>query len=138
MSLHTADGELRGCIGHVAPDFTVGEVVRRVAVSAARADPRFPAVTPQEMAGVRIEISVLGDPVPLAPREPGRVVIGRDGVGVRRGQRYAVLLPQVAPEHGFDGVAFLRAVCEKAGLSPDAWREPHTEVFTFSAHVLAE
>lgn len=140
VSLHENGGDLRGCIGHVASDRTLGEVIRQVAVSAARSDPRFPPVEPGELANLRIEISVLSQPRPVATADlcRGELVIGRDGVLIRRGRVQALLLPQVATEHGFSPEAFLRAVCQKAGLAPASWREPGTEVFTFTADVFVE
>jgi len=129
---------LRGCIGHVAGDRPLGEVVRRVAVSAARADPRFPPVTADELGELRIEISVLDEPRRVVPVHPDRLVIGRDGLLVRRGRTQGVLLPQVATEQGLGAEAFLCAVCQKAGLSAHSWREPATEVFTFTADIFVE
>jgi AmmeMemoRadiSam system protein A len=139
VTLEEREGlELRGCIGHVAGDRPLGEVIRQVAVSAARNDPRFRPVQPHELAGLRIEISVLDPPVRLEPVDPGRVVIGRDGVLVRRGTAQGVLLPQVATEHQFGPEAFLSAACHKAGLAPGSWREPSTHVFTFTADIFVE
>jgi len=132
------DGALRGCIGRIAGDRPLGGVVRTVAVSAAAQDPRFPPVTAEELSDLRIEISVLGEPSPFEPRDPGTLVIGRDGVQVRRGSALGVLLPQVATEHGLGPEAFLAAACRKAGLAPNAWREPGTRVFTFQADVFGE
>ena len=134
------DGALRGCIGRVTGDQPLGEVVRAVAVSAAVEDPRFPAVDPNELAELRIEISVLGTPVPFDRARPdgGGLVVGRDGLLVRRGDALGVLLPQVATEHGLDAMGFLSAACRKAGLGPHAWREPGTHVSTFEADVFGE
>ncbi len=70
--------------------------------------------------------------------DPGRIVVGRDGVIVRRGRRLGLLLPQVAREHRWLAEAFLAAACRKAGLVPQAWREPGTSVFTFEADVFGE
>ena len=140
VSLHERDGDLRGCIGHVNGDRPLGEVIRDVAVSAAQHDPRFAPVTSQELAELRIEISVLSEPVRVAPTELPRPIIGRDGVLVRNGRTQAVLLPQVATEQGLGPEAFLDAVCHKAGLAPGSWREPAgaTQVFTFTADVFGE
>src|SRR6266850_1107272 len=133
-------GDLRGCIGHVMNDRPLGEVIREVAVSAARSDPRFPPVQRADLSALRIEISVLDEPVRLTTNQlcQGMLVIGRDGVLVRRGRAQAVLLPQVATEHGFTADAFLSAVCHKAGLAAGAWREPDTQVFTFTADIFVE
>jgi AmmeMemoRadiSam system protein A len=131
-------GDLRGCIGHVMDDRPLGEVIRRVAVSAARSDPRFPPVQLDELPGLRIEISVLDPPMRVEAADLSRLVIGRDGLLVRRGRSQAVLLPQVATEQGFGPEGFLNAVCQKAGLAPHSWREPDTQVFTFTADVFVE
>jgi len=130
--------DLRGCIGHVKDDRPLGEVIRQVAVSAARRDARFPPVEPGELAAVQIEISVLGVPVLLESADPGRVVIGRDGLLLRRGAVQAVLLPQVATENGFGPEDFLDALCRKAGLRPGSHQEPGTRLFTFTADVFVE
>lgn len=139
MTIEERDGhDLRGCIGHVIGDRPLGELIRQVAVSAARADPRFPAVQRDELPALRIEISVLSEPVLVEATRLPRLVIGRDGLLVRRGRAQGVLLPQVAVEHGLGPEAFLNAVCHKAGLAPGSWREPATRVFTFSADVFVE
>jgi AmmeMemoRadiSam system protein A len=138
VSLHEAAGDLRGCIGHVMADRPLGEVIRQVAVSAARSDARFAPVTIDELVDLRIEISVLSELIALDLPDRCSLVIGRDGVLVRRERVNAVLLPQVATEQGFGAEAFLNAVCQKAGLPSRSWREPATEVFTFTADVFVE
>ena len=138
MTLEAA-GALRGCIGHVAADLTLGEVVRRMTVAAARDDPRFPPVAPAEVPGILLEISVLTTPMLApAPFDPTRLVIGRDGLLIRRGPRAGLLLPQVAAGRGWGPEAFLIAACQKAGLRPAAWREPGTDVFLFQADIFGE
>lgn len=119
-------------------DRPLGEVIRRVALSAAQSDPRFAPVTPEELSQLRIEISVLTEPVRVEGPDLCRLVIGRDGLLVRHGRAQAVLLPQVATEQGLGPEAFLSAVCHKAGLEPGSWREPATHVFTFTADVFTE
>jgi AmmeMemoRadiSam system protein A len=132
-------GALRGCIGHIAPDRPLGAVVREMAVAAARDDPRFAPVELDELASLTVEVSVLSQLVLLPPPvEPTRIVVGRDGVVVRRDERTALLLPQVASEYDWGPEAFLAAACRKAGLAPDAWREPGTAVLTFQADVFGE
>jgi len=127
----TEAGALRGCVGRVADERPLGDVVREMTVAAARDDPRFAPVTPEELPRLALEISVLtaAAPLPLVPVDPARIVAGRD-VGL--------LLPQVATEYHWGPEAFLAATCRKAGLPPDAWREPDTEVLTFQADVFGE
>jgi AmmeMemoRadiSam system protein A len=132
VSLHRA-GALRGCLGHMEPDLPVGEAVRRMAVAASREDPRFPPVAPDELADLEVEVSVLS---PTSRIRPEAVVPGRDGLIVQSGGRMGVLLPQVAVEQRWDRMAFLRAVCQKALLPADAWRDPATELYAFRAQVV--
>jgi len=132
VSLHRR-GALRGCLGHLEADLAIGEVTRRMAIAAARDDPRFPPVSPDELDELDVEVSVLS---PFHPVRPDDVVPGRDGLVVHRGPRLGVLLPQVAVEQRWDRLTFLRAVCQKAGLSAEAWRDPDTELFAFSAQIV--
>ncbi|HEY6853814.1 MAG TPA: AmmeMemoRadiSam system protein A [Gemmatimonadales bacterium] len=131
-------GELRGCIGRVESRQPLAELVPAMALAAALEDPRFAPVTAAEVAGLRVEVSVLTAPVPLVPADPARIVIGKDGLMVRRGTRQGLLLPQVATEWGWSPQAFLEATCRKAGLGIAAWRDPGTEVLTFQAEVFGE
>jgi len=130
--------DLRGCLGHIAADRLLGDLVPELAVAAAQEDPRFPPITAGELDRVTIEISVLSTPSVLAAAEPGAVVIGRDGLIVERGRARGLLLPQVAAEQGWGPEPFLDATCDKAGLPAGAWREPGTRVLTFQADVFDE
>lgn len=130
--------ELRGCLGHLAADRPLADLIPELAVAAAREDPRFAPLDRSELARVGIEISVLTAPRPVDPREGNALVIGRDGLVVERGAARGLLLPQVAPELGWGREAFLEATCEKAGLPRSAWREPGTRVLTFQADVFEE
>lgn len=133
-----AGDDLRGCVGRVRADRPLAEIVCELAVAAAREDDRFTPVSREELPLVRIEISVLSEPELLDPVVVERIAIGRDGLLVRRGATAGLLLPQVAPEHGWGPEVFLAATCRKAGLAPDAWRDPRTEVFVFQAQVFGE
>ncbi len=109
-----------------------------MALAAALEDPRFEPLRATELAALRVEVSVLSPPVALTPADPAAIVIGRDGLIVRRGTRHGLLLPQVAREWGWNPLTFLEATCRKAGLGVAAWRDPGTEVLTFQAEVFGE
>jgi AmmeMemoRadiSam system protein A len=128
-------GALRGCIGYPEPTLPLAEAVVRGAEAAATADSRFEPVGPAELAAIRIEISVL---TPLARVRPEDVRVGVDGLVVQKAGRRGLLLPQVAPEWGWDRETFLSETCRKAGLPRDSWNDPVTEVFAFQAWVMAE
>src|SRR5688572_20805670 len=68
-------GELRGCIGDLEATQPLPAVVRECAVAAYSADPRFLPVTPAELAGLEIELSLLGPLEPLAHAEA--IQVGR-------------------------------------------------------------
>ena len=129
-------GELRGCIGTLAPEGDLARAVPRFALKAAMEDPRFPPLSPDELADCRVEISVLSAPVPV--EDPAEIEIGRDGLILDARGRSGLLLPQVATEWGFDRERFLFEVARKAGLPPGAWNEPGATLWRFEAEVFEE
>ena len=128
-------GELRGCIGHMGDDLPLCHVVGRMALQAAFNDRRFPHLKDSELEEIDIEISVL---TPLRPVDgPADIVVGRDGVMLRKSDRSAVFLPQVATEQGWNRDEMLGHLCRKAGLSETAWKEG-ASFYTFQAQVFSE
>ncbi len=125
----TSGDDLRGCMGTLGADMPLGDAVVRAAGMAATRDPRFRPVAASELGALRIEVSVLGPPRRLA--DPADFVAGRDGIIVEARGRRALLLPQVATEMGWSATEMLDAVCEKAGLSSDAWRDQGTRLSVF-------
>ncbi len=132
----TIGGELRGCIGEIFPRRALADVVRDHALDAAFNDPRFPPLTAAELPQVRIEISALTPPTPVASYRD--IVIGKHGMVLELGNRSAVFLPQVAPEQGWDLSATLTQLARKAGLPADAWRDPRAKFTVFEAIVFHE
>lgn len=128
-------GQLRGCIGYPEADLPLVDVVERCAVSAARFDPRFPAVRPEECDTLAIEISVLGPIEAVA--EISEIEIGRHGLVAQLGPCRGLLLPQVAVEWGWNREEFVCHTCLKAGLRRDAWREG-AKLFKFEAEVFGD
>ena len=131
----TVTGALRGCIGEILPMRPLVEAVAARAVDAALHDPRFPPVSERELASLRVEVSALTPPRRVASwRE---IVLGRDGMTLEKNGRFAVFLPQVAPEQGWDLPTTLSYLSQKAGLASDAWRDGAT-FETFQAEVFHE
>ncbi len=129
------DGALRGCIGEIFPTREIWRVVREQAVNAALHDPRFPAVTPEEVDHVQIEISALSPPESVASWE--EIVLGRHGIVLEKDGRSAVFLPQVPVEQEWDLDTTLCYLSEKAGLGPEAWRRG-AQFQVFEAEVFGE
>ena len=103
--------------------------------STALHDPRFSPVTERELKGLRVEVSALTPPKPVASWRD--IVLGRDGMTLEKNGAFAVFLPQVAPEQGWDLPTTLSYLSRKAGLPADAWREG-TMFTTFQAEVFHE
>lgn len=132
----TMAGQLRGCIGYLQHDRPLWENVLRAAQAAAREDPRFPPLQPEELPGVRISISVLDRPVALP--DVAQFDPQHHGIIVERGGRRGLLLPQVARERGWNAAQTLAAACQKAGLPPRSWAEPGTRLQVFAAREFSE
>ncbi len=131
-----AGGDLRGCIGTLAPDGDLGRTVPRFALRAAFEDPRFAPLAPEELPFIEIEISVLTPPTEV--ENPDQIEVGRDGLILELSGRSGLLLPQVATEWNMTRERFLQEVSRKAGLPADAWRDPEARLWTFQAEVFAE
>jgi uncharacterized protein (TIGR00296 family) len=133
--------ELRGCIGRPYPVMLLGDAIIISAINAAIEDPRFMSVTIKEMDDIEIEVTVLTMPYKLEGRPeelPGKIEIGRHGLIVQKGFNSGLLLPQVAEEHGFNAEEFLTQTCMKAGLAPDAWFDPDTQVCAFEGQIFSQ
>jgi len=133
------NGELRGCIGSLAPVSSLVEDVARNAYAAAFRDPRFPALTAAELQELEIGISVLG---PTEPVEFGseaelldRLRPGIDGLVLQDGRHRGTFLPAVW-ESLPKPADFLCHLKQKAGLPGNYWsdtleiRRYTTESFT--------
>jgi AmmeMemoRadiSam system protein A len=127
-------GELRGCVGYVAPVSPLFQAVIETARAAASQDTRFVPVSSEEARDLRISLSVLSR---LRAIEAEQVEIGKHGLVVSMGGRRGLLLPQVPVEHGWDRITFLEQTSRKAGLSTDAWKTGAT-LEGFTAEVFAD
>ena len=129
-------GRLRGCIGQFTSDSPLIELVAEMAKASATGDPRFFAdpITAGELEKLDVEISVLS---PLKKTDdPLSLKLGVDGIYIKKGRASGCFLPQVATETGWSKEEFLSYCCaHKAGLAPDAWKDPETNVYLFTAVV---
>jgi AmmeMemoRadiSam system protein A len=129
-------GRLRGCIGQFTSDKPLVELVVEMAKASARSDPRFFAepLTADELELLDVEISVLSSLE--RTDEPLSLRLGVDGIYIKKGCASGCFLPQVATETGWSKEEFLSYCCaHKAGLGADAWQDPATEVYLFTAEV---
>ncbi len=124
VTLLSADGELRGCVGRLEASRALGDDVRANARAAAFNDTRFAPLRAHEWHGLRVEVSLLDAPEPLAVRSEAEALAtlrpGIDGVIFEwRGAR-ATFLPQVW-EQLPEPAGFLATLKRKAGLPANFW-----------------
>lgn len=136
VTLHAADGALRGCIGNINAFEPLSRNIARNAQNSAFSDPRFPPLDSDELDEVTIEISIL-TPIREVPSYE-EFIVGKHGIVISCYGRSAVFLPQVAPEQGWDRETTLRHLCMKAGLPENAWTTPAARFSVFEAIVFSE
>lgn len=112
---------LRGCIGYIMPMMPLYQAVIDNAVGACSKDHRFNPVHKNELANIRIEISVLTKPVSVSSYR--EIEIGKHGILLHCQGRQSVFLPHVATEYGWTLEETLNQLALKAGLKADAWRK---------------
>lgn len=124
VTLFSADGELRGCVGRLEASRALGDDVRANARAAAFNDTRFAPLRAHEWPGMRVEVSLLDAPEPLAVRSEAEALAalrpGIDGVVFEWHGARATFLPQVW-EQLPEPARFLTALKRKAGLPADFW-----------------
>lgn len=114
VSLHR-NGELRGCIGTIEPvqENIAAEVIAN-AINAATRDPRFPAVSVEELPELEYSVDVLSPSEKVA--NLNELDPKKFGVIVERGYRRGLLLPDL---EGVDTVEKQLDICRrKAGILP--------------------
>jgi AmmeMemoRadiSam system protein A len=116
-------------------DDSLPRIVKRCAVAACSADPRFSAVTPAELSQIQIELSLLGSLEQAVG--PADIEVGRHGLMVELGRERGLLLPQVATEWQWDAATFFSQTCRKAGLPADSWQHG-AKVWKFEAEVFGD
>jgi len=135
------NGDLRGCIGFVQPILPLKAAIPQATLAAATEDPRFHPVQTEELPAISLEVTVLtvSEPLAGAPEErANHITVGRHGLIIQGMGRSGLLLPQVAPEWGWNETEFLDQTCRKAGLPAGCWKRPEIQVLTFEGQVFSE
>lgn len=118
------NGQLRGCIGTLEAHQPLVNDVAYNAYAAAFNDPRFPALTEDELDDLELHVSVLtpAEPMEFNSEEDllAQIRPGIDGLVLEDGFHRGTFLPAVW-ESLPDKITFLRHLKQKAGLPPDYW-----------------
>lgn len=129
VSIHEF-GNLRGCIGTIAPVHeNIAAEIAANAASACSADPRFPAVRPDELDYLDINVDVLTKPEPCTKDQ---LDPKKYGVIVRQGNKRGVLLPDLEGVNSVDEQ--ISIAMQKAGI-PSHADDVELERFEVVRHV---
>ena len=140
VTLHKK-GQLRGCIGSIEPVRSLVDNVEENARNAAFRDPRFPALTADELPAIDLEVSVLTVPEVLSYKDPDdlmdKLIPGTHGVILSKDWHSATFLPQVwrqLPEPK----TFLAHLCRKAGMDATCWQAADVIIKVYQAEYFSE
>ncbi len=130
----TQAGNLRGCIGTILPGSPLVTDVVHNACRAAMHDPRFGAITHEEVARTEISVSILSHPRPMAITSTADLLAQLrphiDGLILLDNGRQSLFLPKVW-EMLPDPALFVANLKQKAGLSPHL-DSPSLQAFRFT------
>ncbi len=132
-------GRLRSCCGSFGRTLPLPQAIQEAAHRTATNDPRFPRISPSEIANLDTEVWLLFAPEQVEARGEARIdaiTIGKHGLQIIRGDNRGLLLPGVATDNHWNAEVFLDNVCIKAGLPPTAWRDDDTTLFRFGGEVI--
>jgi AmmeMemoRadiSam system protein A len=110
------DGQLRGCIGTIAPTSScIADEIIQNAISAGTEDPRFYPVSEEELPRIIYSVDVLGEPEAIKTME--ELDPKRYGVIVTKGMKRGLLLPNL--EGVNTPLEQVNIALKKAGISED-------------------
>jgi uncharacterized protein (TIGR00296 family) len=134
------ENELRGCIGIPYP---IKPLIEALLISAKSAcvDPRFPPLGEDELDNIVVEISVLSKPEEIKVKNKeeylDKIVPGKDGLILKYKIYSGLFLPQVW-EKIRDKKEFLDALCLKAGLPTEYWKNKEAKIYKFNTQIFKE
>ena len=124
---------VRGSVGLLESSTSLPEALFDAGQSAATHDHRFKPVEENEIEGVGLEVTLINNVKKMT--DASQIQAGKHGLIISKGEKRAVLLPQVAFERRWSNIEFLEATCEKAGLAHDDWKDPNTLVEYFDCDI---
>lgn len=133
VTLRRKNGQPCGRAGSLDVGPVLATLVEELTLAATE-DPKHPPVQRGDLANLHVEVSVVGHQ--LAITGPSEFILGTHGLAVRRGDRHAEVLPEIAVEEGLDAEGVLREACRLAGLPDDAWTDPQTQTVAFTTHLV--
>lgn len=128
---------IRGHLGYILPIKPLYQAVSDGVIKAATKDLKYPALTEEELSKVKIEISVLSNIEKV--NNFNLIEIGTHGIYLNKGWQSAIILPHIAQENNWSKEKFLEKACQRAGLSPQAWKkDKKIDIYLFTAQTFSE
>jgi len=136
----TLHGQLRGCIGSLIAHRSLLDDLISNAQSAAFHDPRFLPLSSAEFHEIKIEVSLLSEPILIPYRDKSElkslIHSNVDGVILQLGNHQATFLPQVWEElNDFD--SFFAHLGMKAGIGSDPLSY-HPDIYIYQVEKIKE
>lgn len=132
--------QLRGCIGSIMAHKKLLDDIIENAESAAFSDPRFTPLSSNELADLRVEVSVLSEPEILEYSDfddlVQKVQPNIDGLILKHGVYHGTFLPQVW-EQLPNPKDFLEHLCMKAGADPSIYKE-HPAIYRYRVEAIED
>lgn len=129
-------GALRGCIGFLTLQGSLGATIAEAARRAASEDPRFPPLEACECAEMTVDVTLLGPLEQIGEEED--FILGVHGLVLECHGRRGLLLPQVAAEQHWSKQEFLTGLCRKASLPDRSWNLPNARLYRFEGMVIRD
>lgn len=137
----TINGQLRGCIGSIIAKKRLYEDVINNALMAGFGDPRFSPLKEEELSKTKIEISILSKPISYNYNSVDdlreKILPNKHGVIIQKDFAQATFLPQVWKDLP-TVEEFMSALCQKAGLDIEEWKNPESEIFYYTVENFSE
>jgi AmmeMemoRadiSam system protein A len=137
------DGEVRGraAVGLPYPLLSLIDAAMQAVISASHEDLRFTRVTADELASVKIELSILTEPQKIDAMHDSKIlssiIPGTDGLVLSFGMYESFLMPQ-AWQAIQEKEKFLGTLCAQAGMDEEAWHDAEIQLYKFQAQVFRE
>lgn len=119
--------QLRGCIGCITSTEPLLTTIPNFAIKAAIDDPRFQAVTINEISTIEVSLSILTPPSPAINYT--QIQIGTHGIIFEYNHHRSVFLPEVPIEQQWDLVTTLKHLERKANAPLDSWKKASYQTF---------
>jgi AMMECR1 domain-containing protein len=116
-------GRDRGCLAWYRNTGDPALFAEYCAVQALQ-DPRYEPLRPDEAAETLLELALFGDWEDIA--SPGDFIPGYHSLRLVDGVHDTILQASLVPQRQYTKEAFLEALCVKAGLDRNAWKEHKT------------